>query len=100
MLGWFCVLIFAMLPLRNAMPGAPPIGVLADYMSFFWAQAVIAATLIAVVLTWVFRKPTGSFPGQEIRRLMHDGGSLGRHFVGKPDFTSSATREPESAPRG
>lgn len=55
MLGWFGALLFAMVPLRNAMPGAPPIGVLADYMSFFWAEAVIAVVLVAVVMSWIIR---------------------------------------------
>ena len=56
-LGWLGAMLFAMLPLRNAMPGAPPIGCIADYMSFFWAEAITAVTLIAVVVTWVLRKP-------------------------------------------
>lgn len=56
MLGWLGGMLFALVPLRNAMPGAPPIGCLADYMSFFWAEAITAATLIAVVLTWFVRK--------------------------------------------
>lgn len=56
MLGWLGGMLFALVPLRNAMPGAPPIGCLADYMSFFWAEAITAATLIAVALTWILRK--------------------------------------------
>ncbi|HAJ25975.1 MAG TPA: hypothetical protein DCG53_01790 [Syntrophus sp. (in: bacteria)] len=56
MLGWLGGMLFALVPLRNAMPGAPPIGCLADYMSFFWAEAITAATLIAIALTWVLRK--------------------------------------------
>lgn len=58
-LGWLGAMLFAMVPLRNAMPGAPPIGCLADYLSFFWAEAITAATLIAVVITWVLRKQEG-----------------------------------------
>ncbi len=56
MFSWLGALLFALLPLRNAMPGAPPIGCLADYISFFWAEAITAATLIAVILTWILRK--------------------------------------------
>jgi hypothetical protein len=56
-LGWLGAMLFAMLPLRNAMPGAPPIGCVADFMSFFWAEAITATTLIAVVVTWVLRRP-------------------------------------------
>ncbi|MGV8120766.1 MAG: DUF4436 family protein [Candidatus Xenobiia bacterium LiM19] len=58
MFSWLGAQLFAMLPLRNAMPGAPPIGCLADYLSFFWAEAITAATLIAVILTWILRKPS------------------------------------------
>lgn len=56
MLGWLATLLFAMLPLRNAMPGAPPIGCLADYLSFFWAEAITAITLIAAAITWLLKK--------------------------------------------
>lgn len=58
MLSWLGAQLFALMPLRNAMPGAPPVGCLADYLSFFWAEAITAATLIAVILTWILRKPT------------------------------------------
>jgi len=57
MLSWLGALLFALLPLRNAMPGAPPLGCLADYISFFWAEAITAATLISLILTWIVRKP-------------------------------------------
>jgi hypothetical protein len=57
MLSWLGALLFALLPLRNAMPGAPPLGCLADYISFFWAEAITAATLISLILTWILRKP-------------------------------------------
>lgn len=54
---WLATLLFALLPLRNGLPGAPPIGSLPDYTTFFWAEAVIALSLVAVVLTWLGRKP-------------------------------------------
>jgi hypothetical protein len=31
---------------RNAAPGSPPIGPLIDYAAFFWAEGIIAASLV------------------------------------------------------
>ena len=31
---------------RNAAPGSPPIGSLIDYAAFFWAEGIIAASLV------------------------------------------------------
>ncbi|MGW4244247.1 DUF4436 family protein [Nocardia sp. NPDC004722] len=43
-------MLFAMIPLRNAVPGAPPIGSIIDFGSFFIAEAVVALSLICTVL--------------------------------------------------
>ena len=43
-------LLFALIPLRNAVPGSPPIGSLIDFASFFIAEAVISISLISCVL--------------------------------------------------
>jgi hypothetical protein len=43
-------LLFAMVPLRNAVPGSPPIGSVIDFMAFFIAEAVISASLITSVV--------------------------------------------------
>lgn len=47
--GWMAATLFALVSLRNAAPGAPPIGSLIDYMSFFWAEIIVAASLVAAV---------------------------------------------------
>jgi hypothetical protein len=39
-----------MVPLRNAVPGSPPIGSVIDFMAFFIAEAVISASLITSVV--------------------------------------------------
>ena len=49
--GWMAATLFALISLRNAAPGAPPFGSLIDYMSFFWAELIVAASLVAAVLT-------------------------------------------------
>lgn len=43
-------ILFALIPLRNAVPGDPPIGSVIDFASFFIAETVIATALIASVI--------------------------------------------------
>lgn len=55
MFSWLGALLFALPPLRNVMPAAPPIGTFSDFLSFFWAEGIVAICLVAVVFTWLFR---------------------------------------------
>jgi hypothetical protein len=55
MFGWMGALLFALIPLRNAMPGVPAIGTLSDFIAFFWAEAIVALSLVAIVISWVAR---------------------------------------------
>ncbi|WP_052440766.1 DUF4436 family protein [Streptacidiphilus anmyonensis] len=48
-LGWMAATLFALVGLRNAAPGGPPIGSLMDYVAFFWAEGIIAASLAVTV---------------------------------------------------
>ncbi|MFD0362280.1 DUF4436 family protein [Nocardia sp. GCM10030253] len=43
-------LLFALIPLRNAVPSAPPIGSIIDFASFFIAEGIISAALVGSVL--------------------------------------------------
>ncbi|MGH3581453.1 MAG: DUF4436 family protein [Mycobacterium sp.] len=43
-------MLFALVPLRNAVPGDPPIGSVIDFGSFFVAEIVISVSLIAGVV--------------------------------------------------
>lgn len=52
-LGWMAATIFALVSLRNAAPGSPPIGSLLDYVSFFWAEAITVVSLVYVVICGV-----------------------------------------------
>ncbi|WP_319436038.1 DUF4436 family protein [Mycobacterium sp. RTGN5] len=47
-------ILFALIPLRNAVPGNPPIGSIIDFGSFFIAEAVISMALISSIV-WGFR---------------------------------------------
>lgn len=43
-------ILFALIPLRNAVPGSPPIGSIIDFGSFFIAEAVISISLISSIV--------------------------------------------------
>ncbi|MFE0462382.1 DUF4436 family protein [Kitasatospora sp. NPDC058965] len=49
-LGWMAATLFALVGMRNAAPGSPPIGSLIDYVAFFWAEAIVAASLTVTVV--------------------------------------------------
>jgi hypothetical protein len=49
-LGWMAATLFALVSMRNAAPGSPPIGSLIDYAAFFWAEAIVAASLTYAVV--------------------------------------------------
>ncbi|MFI1918738.1 DUF4436 family protein [Nocardia sp. NPDC020380] len=49
-------ILFALIPLRNAVPGAPPIGSIIDFASFFLAEAVVAISLITAILVGAWRE--------------------------------------------
>jgi hypothetical protein len=51
-LGFLAALLFAFPGIRTVLPGAPPIGSLNDYLAFFWAESIVAVTV--VILTVVF----------------------------------------------
>ena len=55
MFSFTAALLFAFAAVRNAQPGAPPIGTYSDFISFFWAEVIIALCLIILVFTWLLR---------------------------------------------
>jgi hypothetical protein len=46
-------LIFGLPALRNAQPGAPPIGALCDYISFIWAELIVAVAGLLFAWRWL-----------------------------------------------
>lgn len=53
-------LLFAFPTVRNNLPGIPPVGVLFDYAAFFWAEALVALSLIALLTGWTLRALIGT----------------------------------------
>ncbi|SKH58836.1 putative conserved membrane protein [Mycobacteroides abscessus subsp. massiliense] len=49
-LGFLGTLLFALIPLRNAVPGNPPIGSVIDFAAFFIAEGVVSTSMIITVL--------------------------------------------------
>ncbi|MEU8510855.1 DUF4436 family protein [Kitasatospora sp. NPDC048722] len=49
-LGWMAATLFALAGFRNTAPGAPPIGCLLDHTAFLWAEAIVAFSVVYVVL--------------------------------------------------
>lgn len=48
-------LIFGLPALRNAQPGVPPLGAISDYISFIWAENIVAVSAIVIMGTWLMR---------------------------------------------
>ena len=48
-------LIFGLPALRNTQPGVPPLGVISDYVSFIWAENIVAVSAIVIMGTWLRR---------------------------------------------
>ena len=57
MIGAVGAIVFALPALRNALPGAPPLGVLADILVFFWAELSAVVALGLFVTAWARRGP-------------------------------------------
>jgi hypothetical protein len=48
-------LIFGLPALRNTQPGVPPLGVISDYVSFIWAENIVAVSAIIIMGIWLRR---------------------------------------------
>lgn len=51
--GWMGAMLFALVPLRNFLPGAPPLGSWIDVLVFFWVEVVIMVALAVYVASWL-----------------------------------------------
>lgn len=49
-------MLFAFPAMRNSQPSVPPLGTYSDYVSFFWAEALIAISLVTIITLWVVRR--------------------------------------------
>jgi hypothetical protein len=58
-------LIFGLPALRNAQPGVPPLGAISDYISFIWAENIVAVSAIVIMGTWLMRSRRSQGKGSE-----------------------------------
>jgi flagellar basal body-associated protein FliL len=49
-------MLFAFPAMRNSQPGVPPLGTYSDYVSFFWAEMLVAVALVTIITLWVVRR--------------------------------------------
>jgi hypothetical protein len=49
------VLIFGLPALRDTQPSVPPLGAFSDYISYLWAEYIVAACTIIAIWTWIAR---------------------------------------------
>jgi hypothetical protein len=49
-------LLFGLPALRNAQPGVPALGAFGDYVSFLWAEQLVAVAAVSLIWTWLLRR--------------------------------------------
>jgi len=56
-ISMMAVILFAMpAALRSFQPGIPPPGVLSDFYGFFWADIVVALSLVTMLIIYLQRR--------------------------------------------
>ena len=85
--GYLVGVLFALAPLRGALPGQPPYGVLIDYVSFYWAVGTIGVGLILLVSFFV-------------RDARQDGRSRSRSEEQLDDRTEDVAYDDDDRPAG
>jgi hypothetical protein len=49
---WYAAMLFAIVPLRNILPGAPPPGAWIDMALVLWVIVALVAAMVMVVISW------------------------------------------------
>jgi hypothetical protein len=49
---WFAAMLFAVVPLRNLLPGAPPAGAWVDLAVVLWVLIAVAAAMVIYIIAW------------------------------------------------
>ena len=60
--GFLAALLFALIPLRTVLPGAPPLGAWIDMLVFFWVEILLMTALALYVATWLSKGPRPDRP--------------------------------------
>jgi hypothetical protein len=62
LLAWLSAMVFALVALRTAAPGAPPVGTFLDYYAFFESVGIVAASLVVLMIFYLVASPEGRSP--------------------------------------
>jgi hypothetical protein len=54
-LAWLSALLFALITFRTAAPGSPPIGTFLDFYAVFEGVAIVAASLLTLMVVYLVR---------------------------------------------
>lgn len=52
MTTWFAAVLFAIIPLRNILPGAPPAGVWVDHAVVLWVLVTLVTAMVIYLIGW------------------------------------------------
>jgi uncharacterized protein YneF (UPF0154 family) len=68
MTTWYAAMLFAVVPLRNAMPGAPPFGAWIDVSIVLWVIVALGTAMLLYIVCWWrhLRIDVGSSPGRAV----------------------------------
>ncbi|HEX3567430.1 MAG TPA: DUF4436 family protein [Acidimicrobiales bacterium] len=58
LLAWLSAMVFALVALRTAAPGAPPVGTFLDYYAMFESVGVVAASLVVLMIYYLVHDPS------------------------------------------
>lgn len=50
LIGFLGVLLFAFPSIRNSIPNSPPLGVLSDFVAYFWCEIILGLTLVTTLV--------------------------------------------------
>ena len=62
LVGALGAIVFALPALRNTLPGAPPLGIMADLLIYLWAELAAVLALTLLVSTWARTGPRPDGP--------------------------------------
>ncbi len=93
MAGWFAALLFAVVPLRLNMPGAPPIGAWIDFLVFMWVVLALMFSLVVFVWSWMRFSPAPELHGKEKHKsLLRNGKRRKHHEAGNGEHPDQVER--------
>ncbi len=59
LLAWLSAMVFALVALRTAAPGAPPVGTFLDYYAFFESVGIVAVSLVVLMIFYLVAPQEG-----------------------------------------